>query len=401
MIVFPTSLTQIEAPGSGDAPVVRAGGTDLGERRKLGLAPGPLLDLRDLPDLDTVEWDGLGAATVGTKVRIAEAAADPALQKAYPGFTLAAGALATPQIRAVATLGGNLLQANRCWYYRNPDVTCLKKGGAECFARKGDHLYHSCFDLGPCACVHPSTLGMVLMAYDATVMVHGAGDRSVAELYGDGSDVRADHQLEPGAVLTHVVLPPPQPREQAAYFRAISRSRSEWPLVEVVVRVVLEGDTVRFARVAMGGVAPVPLRLPKVEAALVGGPLTAETMTKAAALAKEGASPLPMTGYKVDLVEGTVLETLERASHASPSTYEAVAPAVEPALPDDGGADGVEAAAEDGASAKGDAEEGGAKKGASKKAPAKKGAAKKGVAKKGAAKKGVAKKAPAGKKEGA
>jgi len=382
MIVFPTSLTQIGMPGSGDAPVVRAGGTDLGERRRLGLAPGPLLDLRDLPDLDTVEWDGLGAATVGAKVRIAEAAADPTLQKAYPGFTLAAGALATPQIRAVATLGGNLLQANRCWYYRNPDVTCLKKGGAECFARKGDHLYHSCFDLGPCACVHPSTLGMVLMAYDATVMVHGAGDRSVAELYGDGSDIRGDHRLEPGAVLTHLVLPPPQPREQAAYFRATSRARSEWPLVEVLVRLVLEGETVRFARVAMGGVAPVPLRLPKVEAALVGGPLTPETLAKAAALAKDGASPLPMTGYKVELVEGTVLETLERASHASPSTYEAMAPAVEPASGDAPDADGgTPAAADEGATATGDA--------------------KNGAAKKGAAKKTDAKKAPAEKKEGA
>lgn len=339
MIVFPTSLSQIAAPSSGDAQVVRAGGTDLSERRRLGLGRGSLLDLRDLSELRTVEWDALGSATVGATVRIAELAADAALGKAYPGFVAAAGALATPQIRAVATLGGNLLQANRCWYYRNPDVRCFKSGGTECPARNGDHLYHACFDLGPCVCVHPSTLGMALLAHDATVMVHGAADRSVAELYGDGADAVRDHGLESGAVLTHVVLPPPKPREQAAYFRAIARARSEWPLVEALVRVVLDGETVRFARVAMGGVAPVPLRLPKVEAALLGGPLTPTTMAKAAALASEGASPLPMTAYKVELVEGTVLEALERARGATPSTYEAPVPVPAPVAAEEGAAD--------------------------------------------------------------
>lgn len=325
MIRFPTSLSQIEAPGKGDVPVIRAGSTDLSERRRLRMAAGPLLDLRDLPGLDTIEWDGTGAATVGAKLRIAQVAADEALARAYPGFCAAAGALATPQIRAVGTLGGNLLQANRCWYYRNPDEKCLKKGGAACLARQGDHHYHACFDLGPCACVHPSTLGMALLAYEASVMVHGeGGDRTVEALYGDGSVATGDHRLEPGALLTHVVLPPPRPREQAAYFRAISRARSEWPLVEVLVRLVVDDGKVSFARVAMGGVAPVPLRLPEVEAALVGKPAEAETFAAAAAIATDGAKPLPMTEYKLALVEATVLETLERASHASPSTATAV-----------------------------------------------------------------------------
>ena len=343
MIRFPTSLSQVEVPPSGEAPVVRAGGTDLTERRRQGLSRGPILDLRDLPGLDTVEWDGQGAAMVGAKVRIADLAADPKLREAYPGLTAAAGDLATPQIRAVATFGGNLLQANRCWYYRNPDVQCLKKGGSTCLARQGDHLFHACFDRGPCACVHASTLGMALLAYEGRVMVHGADDRTVEALYGDGSDATRDHQLEPGALLTHVVLPPPQPAEQAAYFRSTSRARSEWPLVEVLVRLALEGNTITFARVAMGGVAPVPMRLPAVEKALVGGPASPEALAKAAALAKDGASPLPMTEYKVDLVEGTVLETLERASHATPSTVKPPPPAAAEGEPK---ADGEPAKAE-------------------------------------------------------
>src|SRR5690606_21083944 len=201
MVRLPTELSQIETPrpgtAEGEVPVIRAGGTDLVERRRLRLAPGSLLDLRDLEGLDTVEWDPSGAATVGAKVRIAQTAADEGLSRAYPGLCAAAGALATPQIRAVATLGGNLLQANRCWYYRNPDERCLKSGGSTCLAREGDHLYHACFDLGPCACVHPSTLGMALLAYEASVMVHGAADRTIEALYGDGSDATRDHRLEP------------------------------------------------------------------------------------------------------------------------------------------------------------------------------------------------------------
>lgn len=338
MIRFPTTLSELPPPTAGTSlPVVRAGATDLSERRRLRMAQGPLLDLRDLAGLDTIEWDGTGAATVGAKLHIAALAADEALGRAYPGLCAAAGALATPQIRAVGTLGGNLLQANRCWYYRNPDAHCLKKGGSACLAREGDHHYHACFDLGPCACVHPSTLGMALLAYEASVMVHGeASDITVTDLYGDGSLVTGDHRLPAGRVLSHVVLPPPRPREQAAYFRAISRARSEWPLVEVLVRLVIEDGKIAFARVAMGGVAPVPLRLPKVEAALEGKPADAETFAAAAKLATEGAKPLPMTGYKLPLVEGTVLETLEQASHATPSAVTAVVVPVtpEPAAPE-------------------------------------------------------------------
>lgn len=353
MIRFPTTLSEIPPPTTGTSlPVVRAGATDLSERRRLRMAQGPLLDLRDLAGLDTIEWDGTGAATVGAKLHIAALAADEALARAYPGLCAAAGALATPQIRAVGTLGGNLLQANRCWYYRNPDARCLKKGGAACLAREGDHHYHACFDLGPCACVHPSTLGMALMAYEASVMVHGEpSDLAVADLYGDGSLATGDHRLPAGRVLSHVVLPPPRPREQAAYFRAISRARSEWPLVEVLVRLVIEDGTITFARVAMGGVAPVPLRLPKVEAALAGKPADAETFAAAATLATEGAKPLPMTGYKLPLIEGTVLETLERASRATPSTVtepvpavvEPVPPAVEPVPPEPAAAEPAKA----------------------------------------------------------
>ena len=291
----------------------RAGGTDLQQRLRSGVSSGPPINLLELPGLDRVEWDEQGAARIGALVPIAALAGDSRLAAAYPGLIEAAAALATPQIRAAGTLGGNLLQRNRCWYYRHPDINCLKKGGEDCPARTGNHLHGVCFDLGPCVAAHPSTLGMALLAHGAEVEIAGEGSWQVAALYGDGSDRRRDHQLSGHEILAEVLMPPPVDRERGAYFRATSRALAEWPLVEALVRLVVTGETIEFARVAVGGVAPVPLRLEGVEEALTGRPASADVLERAAKLAASGASPLPMTRYKLDLLAGTVRETLDRA----------------------------------------------------------------------------------------
>ena len=294
----------------------RAGGTDLQQRLRSGVARGPVVDIGGLPGLDAIEWDEQGRATIGALVRVAALASDPRLAAAYPALALSAGALATPQIRAAGTLGGNLLQRNRCWYFRNPATQCFKKGGDDCPARSGNHLYGVCFDLGPCVAPHPSTLGAALLAYDAQVTVAGDGSRSVGELYGDGRDGRHDHRLAGGELLTALVMPPPLAGERAAYLRATGRALAEWPLVEAIVRLDVADGTIRLARVAVGGVAPVPLRLARVEDALAGKPASAQTLDGAAALAGRGANPLPMTGYKLRLLPATVHEALDRALSA-------------------------------------------------------------------------------------
>jgi xanthine dehydrogenase YagS FAD-binding subunit len=287
-------------------------------RRALRIDTGPLCDLRDLPGLDAIESVAEGTR-VGARVPIATIASHAMLAAPYPAFALAAGGLATPQIRAVATLGGNLLQHVRCWYYLHPEFRCLKRGGRECFARTGDHLYSSCFDLGPCVAPHPSTMGLALLAYDAQVEIHRRASMSAPAFFGDGSDPRHENRMPDGHVLTSVLLPPPLFGERAAYVRAIARSRAEWPLVEVLARVVVESGAIRYARVAMGGVANIPMRLASVEAALEGSPSNAATLERAASIASDGANPLPMTKYKVELVRGTVLDALERALAAKPS----------------------------------------------------------------------------------
>jgi xanthine dehydrogenase YagS FAD-binding subunit len=268
-----------------------------------------------------MDWSSTdGGATIGALVTIAELAADARIGAGYPGLAAAAEVLATPQIRRVATVGGNLLQRNRCWYFRHAGTSCLKKGGTDCPARSGNHRYGVLFDLGPCVAPHPSTLGAALLAYDATVATDRRTDLSVAEVFGDGSDGTHDHQLQADELLTRVALPPPVRGESAAYFRATSRAYAEWPLVEAVVRLRIDkggvdaSGTVAWAGIAVGAVAPVPLRLPKVEAALVGQPVTAAAFAAAANHAVDGANPLPMTGYKATLLVGTITEALERAA---------------------------------------------------------------------------------------
>ena len=289
---------------------LRAGGTDVMARHRTGRSAGPYLDLHGNDSLRGITWQPDGSARIGAMTTVADLAADQRLQAAYPALTATAGALATPQIRAAATLGGNLLQRNRCWYYRNPGADCFQTGGNGCPARAGVHLYSVVVDASPCAAPHPSSIAMALLAYDAEVELHGLDARPVASLYG--LDPSRDHVLEDGELLTGVGLPLPAPGERAAYHRAISRFEAEWPLVEAVAVVTLDGPVVRTAAVAVGGVARTPLRLPEVEALLVARPVSQATVEAAADAATASCSPLPDTGYKVALLRGTVLEVLEK-----------------------------------------------------------------------------------------
>ena len=265
------------------APEFRAAGTELSERRRNGVSRGPLIDIGSAADA------GIAAAAQG---------------------------VATPQVRHLATLGGNLAQRSRCWYFRNPHIDCLKKGGADCPARNGNHLYSVAFDLGPCVAPHPSTMAAALSAYEATITTDRRSGLSIADLLGDGSNAAADHALASGEMIRKIVLQIPLAGERALYKRAISRSYAEWPLVEVCARAVVANGTFQFVRIAAGGIAPVPLRLSTSEAALKDKPANAATIAEAARQASAGAKPLPMTGYKLDLLSGLVRDVMEQLAAA-------------------------------------------------------------------------------------
>lgn len=288
----------------------RAAGTDISERRRSGLSTGPLMDIVTAPDTIGIDWATDGSAKVGALTTIASVAGDARIAQAYPGIAAAALGVATPQIRHVATVGGNLAQRSRCWYYRNPHIACLKKGGSDCPARAGNHLYSIAFDLGPCVAPHPSTMATALLAYDAKIMTDQRTGLSILELLGDGSNGASDHALAAGEMIRNVLLPPPLGGERALYKRAISRTHAEWPLVEVCARAVISGGVFQFIRLTAGGVAPVPVRLAAAEAALQNKPANTEAIADAAGQARSGATPLPMTGYKLDLLSGLVNDVL-------------------------------------------------------------------------------------------
>ncbi|MGW6980984.1 FAD binding domain-containing protein [Streptomyces sp. NPDC054932] len=312
-------LTHLSAAVLARGGELRGGGTDTTARQRSGVSPGPFTDLDGADGADgmrgTTPLAG-GGLRIGALTTLAVLAADPQLRAGWPALALSAGTAATPQIRAAGTLAGNLLQRNRCWYYRNPHVSCLQKGGTGCPAREGDHHFGVVSGTGPCITPHPSTLATALLTYDAEVEIHDESPRSIADLYGDGDAEqlqRADHLLPPHRILTAVRLPAALPGERAACHRAISRAHAEWPLVEATARLALDGATVTHAAVAAGGVARVPLRLPEVEAVLIGREATPEVLAAAAATVLARCRPLPQTGYKATLFRDTVLEALEQA----------------------------------------------------------------------------------------
>jgi xanthine dehydrogenase YagS FAD-binding subunit len=290
----------------------RAAGTDLSERRRSGVSEGALIDISATPNATGIAWDANGAADIGALTTIAAIAADVRVAQAYPGIAASALGLATPQVRHLATLGGNLAQRSRCWYFRDPHIACLKKGGSDCPARSGNHLYSVAFDLGPCVAPHPSTMAAALLAYDARIATSQRHGISIGELLGDGSDGTSDHALASGEMILRIELPAPLQGERAFYKRAISRSHAEWPLAEVCARAVVSDGVFQFIRITAGGIAPVPLRLSAAEAALHGKPANAASIAAAADQATSGAKPLPMTGYKLDLLSGVVRDVLER-----------------------------------------------------------------------------------------
>lgn len=265
---------------------LRAGGTDLGPRRRAGLSTSEIDDLRDVAGLDRIDGGGIGA-----RVTLAAIASSPVVGAGWPLLALAAAETATPQVRAVATIGGNLLQKVRCAWFRDPGMPCLLRGGDVCSARGGPHPTHGLEDT-PCFAPHPSTMACALTAYDVSAEVSGV-QRPLAAVVEGG--------VAAGEVLVRIGLPSPVAGERAAYRRASLRAHGDWPFVEVAVRRL---DT--EWRVVVGGVARVPRRLTGVEAALGTG----SGPGPAAARAVEAFSPLPQTAWKVGVLVGLLQDAI-------------------------------------------------------------------------------------------
>ncbi len=297
--------------------VAMGGGTDLLPQVKDGVVSAErLVGLAAIPGMAAIaETDG--GLTIGAAATIADVAAHPVVRRRYAALAEAAGGLATPQIRNEGTIGGNLTQRPRCWYYRSPLIPCLKKGGDRCYALAG-YTRLLCVTGGDrCYIVHPSDTAVALSALDARVETAGPKGGRVLTMdqffAGPGRDLLRENVLEPGELIIRIVLPADAP-ERSVYLKVRERESGDFALVSVAVGLSLDGDgpgaVISKARVALGGVAPVPYRAAEVEDYLTGRPADAVDPAVAAALALPNATPLPQNGYKIPMARNTLKRVL-------------------------------------------------------------------------------------------
>jgi xanthine dehydrogenase YagS FAD-binding subunit len=254
---------------------------------------------------------------IGAGVHLAEIAAHDALRQHCPALTTTAGIIGGPQIRNMGTLGGNLCQRNRCWYFRDEYVNCLLKGGEKCFALDGENRYHAVFAKGhQCVIVHPSTLAPVLIALGATAEVAGANGTRTVELakffQAPTKPTQREHVLAPNEVVLSVTIPNVSVKN--ASYEVRHKQAYDWPLVQAAVAFKLEGRTASNVKVLLGHVAPTPLSADNAAQALEGKEVTEESAAAAGKSATEGAKPLSQTGYKLKLIEVAVKRAILTAA---------------------------------------------------------------------------------------
>jgi xanthine dehydrogenase YagS FAD-binding subunit len=310
-----TSVTEAlglvsEKPGS----VLKAGGIDLLDHLKEHLIEPPrLVDLKSVPGMQEVAAEPGGSIRIGPLVTLTQVAAHPGLRASHTALAQACGEAASPQIRNVATIGGNLLQRPRCWYYRLESYRCLKKGGDICFAIGGENRYHTIFGDGACNAPHPSNAAVGLLALEASlVLQNGRGTRTVAVdqfLTIPDQDPRRENAGDPHEILTAISLPA-APGVRSVYASVREKAAFDWPLVSTAVALQVEGGVVRRVRIILGAVATVPLRSTAAEQAVLGRRLDEATGEAAANAAVAGAQPLSENGYKVELLKVLLRRTL-------------------------------------------------------------------------------------------
>jgi xanthine dehydrogenase YagS FAD-binding subunit len=297
-----------------------AGGTDLLSMLKSDLvAPERLVNLKTIDGLDAVHSAGDGWH-IGAMARLSQVAKSlanaSAGQSALTCLHEALVGAASPQIRHMATLGGNLVQQPRCWYYRNKAVPCWRKGGQRCFAVQGDNTYHTILGRSPCNAVHPSDPAVALLALDASVIIARVGESrlvSLDEFYRlPTPDNRNDHILTWDQLITEVVIPEAMEGTRSTYVKIAERSSWDFALVSVAACLTMAGGIVQKACIALGGVASIPWHASDAEVALTGKVLSEAEIDGAAQAAATGARPMTHNGYKVDLVKGAVRQALER-----------------------------------------------------------------------------------------
>ncbi len=312
------SAPSSEDPDDAARPI--AGGQDLLTTMKDYITrPSRIVNLKAIRGLDKIAEDGKGGLRIGALVTLTQLEEHSVVRRNFPGLAEAAHSIATPQIRNLGTIGGNLCQRPRCWYFRLEEAVCLKKGGSECFAATGENKYNAILGGGPSYIVHPSDLAPMLLALGGSVSVVGAEGRRTIPLdkfftLPTEGNLRRENVLTNDELITEIRVPASKFAAHSIYLKFKERDSLDFAMASVAAALTLGANkTVTEARLVLGGVAPVPWRVPRAETALIGKALSSDLLSNVARIALEGAKPLEKNAYKIPLTQTLVQRALARA----------------------------------------------------------------------------------------
>jgi xanthine dehydrogenase YagS FAD-binding subunit len=298
-----------------DGAVVKAGGVDLLDRMKNGTdTPARLVNIRNIPSLRGIQVTQQGL-NIGPLTTLTEVSSHPIVRAQYAVLSDACGHAATPHIRNMATLGGNLLQRLQCWYFRSADFECLRKGKEICFAFSGLNQYHAIMEYGGCPSVAPSSGAVALLALDANLELTSAakGKRMVPirEFYvHPDANPQRYNVMGPDELLTAIYVPKPAAGTRSAYQKYGEKESNDWAIADAGIVLEMDGNLCRRAVVTMSAASPVVRRSQEAEAVLTGKTITPELARAAGQASMHGAMPLSMNAYKVQLFPVAIYRTV-------------------------------------------------------------------------------------------
>ncbi len=304
----------------GRGAIIKSGGIDVMDLMKEGLiAPERIVNIRNIPGLDKIEFDAKKGLTIGANVTLTEIERNADIQANYLALQQSVAKAATPQLRNMSTLGGNLAQRTRCWYFRSKEHACFRKGGASCFAKNGENEYHAIIDNGNCSSVYASSVATALLALDATIEIANAeGGRSQVKMADffvpPWVDETRENILKAGEIITAITIPPMKKGVKSYYLKQGARASYDWALADVAVVVELSGNKCKSAQIALGAAAPIPIRAEDAESILVNEGVTTESAIKAADAAMDKAKPLEKNAYKVAIFKAIIKRAIEQTA---------------------------------------------------------------------------------------
>ncbi|HIE29732.1 TPA: xanthine dehydrogenase family protein subunit M [Candidatus Poribacteria bacterium] len=292
-----------------------AGGTDLlGEMKREIISPKRLVNLKTIKDSSYIRYSEEEGLKIGALTTLSDIESSEIVLEKFSLLSQAVSQVGTPQLRNMGTIGGNICQRPRCWYYRNPHYPCLRKGGRRCYAAAGENRYHAILGGGPCFIVHPSDVAPALIALGASLEIANPEGRRVIPMeeffVGPKIDPYRENILKSNEIITEIRVPSPRENSRGIYFKAMERKAWDFATVSVASQITFDDGIVSSARIVLGGVAPIPCRTPDAEAVVQGKAVDEKTAEQAAEIALANSRPLRDNAYKIELTKALVKRAL-------------------------------------------------------------------------------------------